>query len=82
MLELSKQIAAYDKMRDILEADFFGKWVVFYDEEHVGTYDDFQDAAAETIMRYGRGPYLMRQVGRGPLRLPASVLYRRVDADG
>lgn len=78
---LNENIAAYDKMRDFLEIEHFGKWVVFYGEELAGTYDDFQDAAAETVKRFGRGPYLIRQVGRPPLRLPASVQYRRIYAD-
>ena len=36
MLELSRQIVAYEKMQSDLETDHFGKWVVFYDEELVG----------------------------------------------
>ena len=68
---LDENIAAYDKMRDQLEAEHHYKWVVFYDEELVGSYADFQDAAAETVKRFGRGPYLIRQVGvRRVIRLP------------
>ncbi len=60
---LDENIAAYDAMRDHLELEYFGKWVVFYDEEFVGSYDESEDAAYAAIERYDRGPFLIRQVG-------------------
>ena len=60
---LDENIAAYDAMRDHLELEYFGKWVVFYDEEFVGSYDESEDAAYAAIECYDRGPYLIRQVG-------------------
>ncbi len=75
MALLSMEIAAYERMRDVLEADHFGKWVVVHDEQLIGTYEDFQEAAVEAVERFGRGPYLIREVGAGPIRLPSSVLY-------
>ena len=81
MAALSKEIAAYDRMRSYLEMDYFGKWIVMHDEELIGSYDDFQEAADQAVRRFGRGPYLIRRVGAGPIRLPASILYRRVDAN-
>ena len=78
---LSKDIAAYDRMRDILETDHFAEWVVVHDEELVGTYEDFQAAAEDAVRRFGRGPYLIQQIGEPPLTLPASVLYRPVHAE-
>lgn len=76
MAKLSEEIAAYETMRAELEADCFGKWVVFHDEQLVGTYPEFEAAANEAVRRFGRGPYLIRRVGEPPLNLPASVLYR------
>ena len=75
---LSREIAAYDRMRDWLETDYFGKWVVVHEEELVGSYVTFEDAADDAIRQFGRGPYLIRRVGAGPVTLPASVLYRPV----
>ena len=79
MALLSKEIAAYDRMRDVLEMDYFGKWVIVHDEELVGTYDESGDAVNDAIRRFGRGPYLIKQVGEPPLTLPASILYRPVE---
>ena len=78
---LDREIAAYNAMRDELERDHIYDWVVFHDEQFIGAYEDFQDAAAEAVRRFGRGPYLIRQVGAQPKRLPSSLMYRRVSAD-
>ena len=81
MTTLSQQISAYEAMRDRLGADYLGKWVVFHDGELVDTYESFQDAATDAVERFGRGPYLIRQVGAPPMTLPASILYRPVNAN-
>ena len=73
MTTLSNQITAYEGMRDALETGYFGKWVVFHDGKLVGAHESFQDAAEEAVRRFGRGPYLIRQVGGPPFRLPARV---------
>ena len=81
MTTLSTQIAAYEEMRDVLEVDHFGKWVVFYDEYLIDTYESSEEAAVDAVRRFGRGPYLIRQVGAPPVRLPASVWYRPANAN-
>ena len=81
MTMLSDQISAYEKMRNVLETDHFGKWVVFHNGELVDTYESFEAAADDAIRKFGRGPYLIRQVGAGPATLPASVLYGPVHAN-
>ena len=64
---LDKEIAAYDRMRSHLETEHFGKWIVMRDEELTGSYDDFEEAADQALcaayINFGRGPYLIRQVG-------------------
>jgi len=52
----------------------------FSNEKFVGDFESFEDAAAEAVSRFGRGPYLIREVGAAPMTLPASVLYRPVYA--
>ena len=83
MTTLKKEIAAYETMRGDLEMEQLGKWVVVHDEKLAGTYDSFQKAAEDAVRQFGRGPYLIRQIGAPPLTLPASVLYQPVFvADG
>lgn len=76
MTSLSKEIAAYEKLRDQLETDHFGKWVIVYNEKLAGTYLSSEEAAFDAVKRFGRGPYLIRHVGAPPATLPASALYR------
>ena len=81
MSKLSEEMRAYESLRSTLEADHFGKWVVFHDEELVNLYDTFEAAANDAVRKFGRGPYLIKQVGEAPIRLSASVLYNPVVVD-
>ena len=77
MTSLKKQMEAYERMRNDIELEPFGAWVVLYDEELIGTYESFERAAEDAVRRFGRGPYLIRRIGASPhLTLPASVQYR------
>ena len=71
MAAIRKEIAAYDRLRDALEADHTGEWVVVHDEELVGTYESFETAARKAVKCFGGGPYLIRQIGvpREPLMI-------------
>ena len=81
MATLADEIATYDEMRDYLEVELLGKWVVFHGRELVGNYADVQDAATEAVARFGRGPYLIRQVGAPPLELPPALQFRTLHAN-
>jgi hypothetical protein len=72
---INEEIAAYDRIREDLEARLMGKWVLIHDGEFISQYDSFELAAADAVRRFGRGPYLIRQVGAPPVTLPASVMY-------
>ena len=78
---LSENIVAYEQVRNELEADKWGRYVVFYDGNMQGDFPDFSEAMQFACQRWGRGPYLVRQVGRPPFVLPASIQYRRLHAD-
>lgn len=78
MPDLDSEIAAYEKVREELELKHIGKWVVFHDEQPAGFYDSFETAAWDAIGRFGRGPYLIRQIGAPNLVLPASVMWHPV----
>ena len=76
MAELDADIAAYEKMRLDLEADHLRKWVLIYREKRVGIFETFNEAANEAVKKFGRGPYLIRQIGISKITLPASVMFR------
>ena len=72
---IDSEIAAYDAMKGQLEATCLDKWVVIHGGIVAGVFDEFEKAAADAVARFGRGPYLIRQVGQKPTVLPASVVY-------
>ena len=80
-MNLKENIAAYDQLKDDLELEHFGKWVVFHDGELVDFYDAFQEAAADAAKQFGNGPYLIRRIGDpSTVRVPASLLYQPANA--
>jgi hypothetical protein len=80
MSDLDAEIAAYRKLQPNLEAEHMGKWVLVHDGALIDLYNSLEAAAEDAVKRFGRGPYLIRQVGAPPVALPASVMY--VPQDG
>jgi hypothetical protein len=75
MSDISQEIKAYEEKRSELELKHMGKWVLIHDGELIGVFDSFELAAEVAVPKFGRGPYLIRQVGAPPVTLPASVMY-------
>ena len=75
MESLTREIEAFEAMREELWTNHFEKWVLVYGDDLIGTYETFQDAAMDAAKRFGRGPYLIRQVTSVPERLPSAALY-------
>jgi hypothetical protein len=75
MATLDTEIAIFDTLRSSLEVERMGDWVLIHEREFVGTFASFEEAAQLAVASFGRGPYLIRQVGAPPVVLPASVRY-------
>lgn len=75
MADLDTEIVAFETMRSDLAAHHMGEWVLIHDEKLIGTFRAFDDAAQEAVKMFGRGPYLIRQIGAPPISLPASLMY-------
>ena len=69
------EISAYEERKAELEAHHTGKWVLFHSRKLISIYDSFEAAATDAVQQFGRGPYLIRQVGAPPVVLPASLMY-------
>jgi hypothetical protein len=80
MADITDDISAYEKMQEELELNHMGKWVLFHDKSFIAQYDSFEAAAKDATTRFGRGPYLIRQIGMRSITLPASVMFRAVYA--
>ena len=79
---LRTELAAYERMRAGLEAQYTDEWVVVHGEELAGVYTDFQAAARDAGKRFGYGPYLIRQVAPTDWVEYAKELWRRRYANG
>lgn len=80
MADIDKEILAYEAMREKLESEHMSKWVLVREGQLVGIFDSFELAAESAVRQFGRGPYLIRQIGAPPVTLPASVMYSRTHA--
>ena len=79
---LQQDIAAFERMREDLEADHLKAWVVFYRGQFEGVFADFESAAESAVDRFDRGPYLIRQVGAGSIHLGGGLVFRPSHAHG
>ena len=78
---LDDNIATFVSMSEQLNQHYSGKFVLIYDANFVASYDNFDNAARAAIQRYGKGPYLIRQVGAPTtMPMPASVAHRPIHA--
>lgn len=73
--KLDAELRAYEAMLPELLRTHPGKFVLFKGDQFIGAWDTLDAAATNAALRFGRGPYLIRQVGAPAAALPASVLY-------
>ena len=72
---LDDEIVFYETtIRADLEVSQMGKWVVVHDRKLEGTFDSFGEAARNGVSRFGKGPFLLQQVGapRTTLSIPSN----------
>jgi hypothetical protein len=75
MAALDVELSAYHEQATRLEASHPGEWVVFKGSALIGIHPTFEAAAEEAVARFGRGPFLIRQIGAPPIVIPVSVAY-------
>lgn len=73
MQELAQEYAVFEEMRTELESKHMGKIIVIKGEKVVGTYDNMEDAARAAVQCFGRGPYLIKEIGEPEVVLPSMV---------
>lgn len=72
---LEQEIQTFENKRHELEEHHNGKWALVHDGEVIGLFETFDTAATEAVRQFGKGPYLIRQVGAPAPYVPASVAY-------
>ena len=79
MAVLAQERKLYDQLRAELEKKSKGQWVLIRDSQLIGLFATFDAAAQEAVRRFGRGPYLIREIGAPDVTLPASVVYATME---
>jgi len=72
---LDVELGAYRQEAPRLEASHMGKWVIFKGAALISIHDTLEAAAGDAVARFGRGPYLIRQIGAAPIVIPVSLAY-------
>jgi len=80
MANLRADIAAFERAKAQLEAKHLHEWALFHDGKRVDLFPTFEAAATVAVERFGEGPYLIRQVGAGPIQLPGGMVFRPAHA--
>ena len=78
---LTAELETLKRERKRLEREHMGKWVLIHGDEVVSTFDTFENAADEGLRLFGRGPFLIRQVGRDVVDIPIAVALGLTRAD-
>ena len=60
---LEMNIFAYGHIREHLELQHRGDWVVLHDKKLSGVYRSYEEAHRKAMARFGSGPYLIAEVG-------------------
>jgi hypothetical protein len=75
MPNINKDIEYYESIRNDLEAKNTSKWCLIHDQQLIDLFETFEEAAQKAVKLFGKGPYLIRQIGAPPIVLPASVAF-------
>lgn len=81
MADIQAEVEAFERMQPELEVKYRDRWVLIHDGELINDFDSFDLAARDAVKRFGRGPFLIRQVGAPPTTLPISVMYAWPNAE-
>lgn len=67
--ELDKNQAAYDEIRERMEAEHLGGIALMHDGEVIDVYNDGGDAYKIACEKYGLGNFSLITIGEKPIRL-------------
>ncbi len=78
---LDNDIKKFTEMSKVLNRYHAGKFILIFEGEFIASFNNFENAARHAVKYFGRGPYLIRQVGAPTeMKMPASVELRRIYA--
>lgn len=75
LVEIKKNIKAYQAVREELVRDKLGRVALFHDGALVATYNDHEDAYDIGCEKFGLGHFSLKRIGEQPASLGAATLY-------
>ncbi len=75
LVELRKNIEAYEAMEQDLERDHSGRVALFHHGKFITTYNDYGDAYDIGCEKFGLGHFSITRIGEKPASLGAATLY-------
>ena len=67
--ELTKNMEAYEEIREELESQHFGRIALLRDGELIEIYNDSGDAYTVAVERFGLGNFSLQKIGEEPISL-------------
>lgn len=67
--QLEKNRAAYNAIKEEMEAEHFGRAALFHDGEIIEIYNDSGDAYAVGCEKFGLGNFSIEKIGEPPISL-------------
>ena len=75
VVELRKNIEAYQAMKEDLVREHLGRLALFHDGDLIATYNDHGDAYDIGCEKFGLGNFSLKRIGEQPASLGAATLY-------
>ena len=75
LVELRKNIEAYQAMKEDLVREHLGRLALFHDGDLIATYNDHGDAYDIGCEKFGLGNFSLKRIGEQPASLGVATLY-------
>jgi hypothetical protein len=64
---LAGDIRAFERIQAKLEREHMDKYALVFEEKFIDAFPDFNAAVQYAIAHFGKGPYLIRRIGRSTI---------------
>lgn len=74
---LKNELSTFEKNKRNLIRNHLGEYVLIKDDEILGTYQSFNEAANKGIMKFGTNPFLVKKIEKEESKLVISLISRK-----
>ncbi len=70
VVDLSKNIAAFDEQKEALRSSHGDKWALFFDGAFEGAFTSYDRAMSFALNKFGDTDFLLRRIVERPVTIP------------